>query len=695
MRTSRALVSIVAAAALVALLAAPATVAQPPDPLRFEEFATVPNPGTDVSDAAIHDVDGDYVGDLVCVTDSARLRIFLGDGEGGYTQTEDRALPDDGVSVAVADFDADGNADFAVGLAGGTVGQFYGDGVGGIDGGKPPRFVNIAGASVITDLMTARLDGWTWDLVVADPFGNAGNGRIYVMLNDGFGDLGTPTPPPQPGGIRPIQVGVGDLDDDGDTDIAAVNNLGNEVRLYANDGAGGFGEMAGSPHATGAGPFGIVVNELDGQGRLDIAVANSGSDSVSVYLAGGGTSYLRRDYATGRGPSYLAAGLFTTEPFGTDLAVACWTDDTIQFLVNDAEGTFSAEDTIPVARALRLDSARVDDDLKDDLVLPHTGSVEILRNTAPPVTTRLAGSDRYETAVAISQERWDRGSDAVVIATGETFPDALAGAPLARALRAPILLTRRDALPQVVLDEIARLDPDQAVILGETGAVSQAVVDQLVAAGIPAGEIRRLGGADRYETAYEIAIALDAETPWDTDTVFVATGEDFPDALAGGSFAGMRGSPIVLVRRDEVPQATSDVLADLPAIAESYVLGGEGVVSLSVAARFPDSERLAGPDRYATSRAIADAASEWLADEGAPAPVGLGVATGENFPDALALGPLMSNLLGPVLLTRTASLPPDTLAVIDEQAERAVMVFVAGGTGAVTDEVVHEMEAAY
>jgi putative cell wall-binding protein len=691
MRTSRALVTIVAVAALVALVAAPATIAQPPDPLRFEEFATVPIPGTDVLDAELVDVDDDDASDLVCVTRSGRLRVFLGDGEGGFTQRADQGLVGVGQSLAVADFDVDGYLDFACGNDSGVVRIFYGDGTGRIDGGKAPD-VRAPGTGPIMDLVTARLSGWTWDLVAADPYGT---GRFYVMLNDGFGAMGVPTAPPQPGGTQPVQVAMGLLDDSNGTDIAVVDNANDRLRLYTNDGAGAFSEMPGSPHTTGDGPYDVTIDQLSDDAHLDIAVTNYIENTVSVFLAGAGTSYARRDYAVPGNPIYLATGLFTTDPLANDIAVTSQTDDVVQFLHNDGEGTFALGDTIPIATPFRLRTGDADMDVKEDLVIPQNGNVRILRNTAPPTTARLAGADRYETAVAISEERWPAGSNAVVIATGETFPDALAGTPLANWLHAPILLTRSDSLPQAVAEEIVRLDPDEAVVLGETGAVSERVVDQIVAAGVPRGDIRRLGGADRYETAYEIAIALDAETPWDTELVFVATGEDFPDALAGGPFAGVRYAPIVLVRRDEIPQATTDVLADVPTINESYVLGGEGVVSLAVATQFPDHERLAGVDRYATSRAIAEAAAEWAAEEFALAPIWLGVATGENFPDALALGPAVSPGLGPVLLTRTASLPPDTLAVVDAQAESAMTVYVAGGTGAVTDEVVHEMEAAY
>jgi len=113
--------------------------------------------------------------------------------------------------------------------------------------------------------------------------------------------------------------------------------------------------------------------------------------------------------------------------------------------------------------------------------------------------TTIAGSNRYETAAKMSAAAFD-SAEAVVLATGENWPDALGGAALAGATNAPILLTRTASLPGETLTEIRRLGARRAVILGGTGAVSVAVETALEAE-LGRDTVTRIGGADRYETS--------------------------------------------------------------------------------------------------------------------------------------------------------------------------------------------------
>jgi putative cell wall-binding protein len=164
----------------------------------------------------------------------------------------------------------------------------------------------------------------------------------------------------------------------------------------------------------------------------------------------------------------------------------------------------------------------------------------------------------------------------VFVATGENFPDALAGGPLAAKQGGPILLTRTDRLPSATVGELQRLNPASIVVLGGEGAVSAAVVRQLAAC--TNGPVTRLAGTDRYGTATAIS-----EAGFDpgVDVVFIATGANYPDALAGGPVAGRDGHPVLLVRKDAIPAATHRELNRLK--PESIViLGGTGVISTEV-----------------------------------------------------------------------------------------------------------------
>jgi putative cell wall-binding protein len=190
--------------------------------------------------------------------------------------------------------------------------------------------------------------------------------------------------------------------------------------------------------------------------------------------------------------------------------------------------------------------------------------------------TRLAGADRYETAVAISQHLYPTAgsTEVVVIATGTGFADALAAAPLAAAVGGPILLTPTDILPQVVVDEITRLDPIVIYIVGGPAAVSNNVQAQLNTFA-PTG---RLSGANRYATAVAISEAVFPDV---AGVVYVAVGNNFPDALAGAAQAAAWGSPILLTPTDTLPQNVIDEIIRLNPYA-IVILGGDAVISPNI-----------------------------------------------------------------------------------------------------------------
>jgi putative cell wall-binding protein len=297
---------------------------------------------------------------------------------------------------------------------------------------------------------------------------------------------------------------------------------------------------------------------------------------------------------------------------------------------------------------------------------------------------RLAGGDRYATAAAISRNRFSSGAGTVFVATGADFPDALAGSPAAAKVRGPILLTRRDDLPASTATELSRLRPSKIVILGGPGAVSNTVAASL---GSYAGTVVRWSGVDRYDTAATISRSSFAPG---VGTAYVATGGAFPDALAGGPVAGSGGSPILLVQGDTVPRATADELARLRP-SRIVILGGPGVVNDAVAnalRRYATSgtvTRLNGADRYGTSVMVSRSAF------GAGGSDVAFVATGRNFPDGLAGGPVAALVPGPLLLV-SDSLPSSVAGELDRlNPDR---VYVLGGPGIVSDAVVGRIRSA-
>jgi len=290
---------------------------------------------------------------------------------------------------------------------------------------------------------------------------------------------------------------------------------------------------------------------------------------------------------------------------------------------------------------------------------------------------RIYGSMRYLTAVNISKKGWAT-SPTVVIATGESFPDALAGATLAGKHNCPILLTPKDFIPTEVLSEISRLDATTAYVLGGTGAVSDTVTNALQSRGL---DVTRLCGTNRYETALAIAKEVGA-----SGTAIIATGENFPDALAASSMAASQNIPILLVSKNSIPISTSQALSDL-GITKTIIVGGIAVISSEVETNLPGPTRLSGANRYETAAKIVEYAQtnyglSWTK------PV---IATGENFPDALGGGAFASKSGSPLLITSSGSLPGTTNDILLTNAYSSEKVYVLGGTGAISNTVVTQI----
>jgi putative cell wall-binding protein len=296
-----------------------------------------------------------------------------------------------------------------------------------------------------------------------------------------------------------------------------------------------------------------------------------------------------------------------------------------------------------------------------------SGAQEATAAAAAVSVDRLSGSDRYATSAAISAASFPAGVAVAYIATGANFPDALAGAAVAGRDRAPLLTVRPTAIPSAVATELRRLAPKRIVVLGGTGAVSDAVLTAL--RGYTTGAVSRVSGADRYA----VAAAL-SRTSYSSGAanVYVATGTAFADALSGAAAAGAKGSPLLLVN-SSVPSSTRTELQRLKP-AKITVLGGTGAVPDSVVTTLKgitsDVVRISGADRFATSAAVSKSAfgsaSRAL------------VATGLDFPDALSGAPVAAGAPGPVLLTRSNCVPK----TVNDELTRlaATRMTLLGGT---------------
>jgi putative cell wall-binding protein len=191
-------------------------------------------------------------------------------------------------------------------------------------------------------------------------------------------------------------------------------------------------------------------------------------------------------------------------------------------------------------------------------------------------TTRLSAADRYGTAAAVAAEVWPEGAIDVLVASGESHADALAGGAAAGSIGSPLLLVARDVLPDVVRAELERLGPQRITVLGGAGAVSAAVQQELQ----QIAPTTRIEGTSREATAASIATTL-----WSSGTrrVVVVGGDGFADGLAAAPLAGRVDGPVLLVGRDVLPDVTADALGRLGATSVT-VVGGPGAVADEVLA---------------------------------------------------------------------------------------------------------------
>ena len=178
---------------------------------------------------------------------------------------------------------------------------------------------------------------------------------------------------------------------------------------------------------------------------------------------------------------------------------------------------------------------------------------------APPATVvdRIAGNDRFATAVAASVSTFPAtaSASAVVLASGDSFPDALVGVTLTASLNAPLLLTSGATLPSVTKTEILRVLPAGGTVylLGGTASVPNSIASQLSSMGY---HTTRYAGSDRFGTALAVAAALGNPT-----TVMLVDGSTFADALAAGPAAAHVHAAVLLTNGSSLPAADAAYLA--------------------------------------------------------------------------------------------------------------------------------------
>ncbi|MCO1600943.1 cell wall-binding repeat-containing protein [Desulfosporosinus nitroreducens] len=269
--------------------------------------------------------------------------------------------------------------------------------------------------------------------------------------------------------------------------------------------------------------------------------------------------------------------------------------------------------------------------------------------SASTSTERISGYDKYQTAVAISQNGWPAGSDSAILAFGEDFPDALSAGPLSGKYNAPILLTGTYSLNIDTEAELKRLKVKKVYIIGGQAVISRDVERQLSLLKIAT---ERLAGHDLYETSIIVAQSVGL-----SKGVFVTSGTNFSDALSIGPIAAANQMPIILVPAQDLTAAQKTFLTKNK-IPSTVIVAGYYDLSDNVISQFTDPELIYGSDPYDRNIKLVKKFSNTLNLDT------VYVATGRNFPDGLTASALAQKGKNPLLLLDGDTIPYPTLTYI-------------------------------
>lgn len=294
-----------------------------------------------------------------------------------------------------------------------------------------------------------------------------------------------------------------------------------------------------------------------------------------------------------------------------------------------------------------------------------------------PVIERLFGSNRFATAVAISQRLFD-SADRVILANGHDFPDALVGGLYAYQADAPLLLSSADQVPSEVMTEIKRLGASRVVLLGGRQALGETIAEQLRAAGLT---VERIAGANRYQTAVEISQR--ARAP-ESKHVYLVSSYNFPDALSLVPVAAKDGHAILLSGRDQLDPATAKALADWQT-ERVTIMGGSAIIGPAIVQQLQAQgyqvDRIAGVNRYDTNIK--------LIQQHYPQADSLVGVSGHDFPDALVATVFAAKHNQPIGLLNPEGLDQATRDYLAASAIRHVTLM--GGLQAIPAPVEQEI----
>lgn len=294
---------------------------------------------------------------------------------------------------------------------------------------------------------------------------------------------------------------------------------------------------------------------------------------------------------------------------------------------------------------------------------------------------RISGKDRFDTCINVAEKLRQRNGQEkfqnIIVSSGFGFADSLSGSVLAKKLNAPIILVGNNVNDSKKSMDYIKNNIDKSgkvYVLGGKGAVKSDIENGLKSSGII---VKRLNGQDRFLTCNEVfkELSIKEKTPF-----VIVNGLSFADALSVSAPSSIKGYPILLSGKDNLPTYAKEAIKNNKP-SEIFVIGGEGALSKNINTQIKNINkeikitRVAGKDRYDTSLKV----NQLFKNNES-----ILVTSGKNYPDALCGSALASQIEGNILLIDENSLV-DQVKFINKTATDEV--FILGGKSSISSNV--------
>ncbi|WP_304341285.1 cell wall-binding repeat-containing protein [Metaclostridioides mangenotii] len=232
------------------------------------------------------------------------------------------------------------------------------------------------------------------------------------------------------------------------------------------------------------------------------------------------------------------------------------------------------------------------------LVTGNASMISANSQTRGTVSNVLAGQDRIETAIEISEKGWTTSEEAILV-NDSSIPDALSSTPFADARKAPVLLTGKSAINEKTKVELKRLGVRKVYLIGGENSLNKKIEEELKSDRII---VDRIFGDDRYKTSVEIAKKVDQIYP--ISEIAVVNGDKgLVDAVSVGAVAANKKMPVILTNKIS-GNIDADNFIKGKSMKQSYVIGGEAGISKDMENKLPNPKRISGNDRSETNAKV-------------------------------------------------------------------------------------------